>query len=614
MGDTNAASKPQAQNEAADVYEIKGGELKRAMKLIEYKFAYYLAIFFSALNGAAPIILNIFIGDMVTSLVGDGHNAPKYDQSMSQKEFVKIMKNYVSDTIIDIALKMVYLVIALSLIQAGSSYTKAVVGPRYETSLKKMLFKSIIKQDVAFFDRTASGILIARLSEDIALIRGTYIDKLLGIVSNLIQALACLVLAFVYSWKVTLVGIAFVPVVGGVYFFATKMVGKAFVRFIDTSSKAAAQAEEVITSFRTVKAFDNEIYESKRYVKSLKGVHVVAKSTSVASGIQNGVSLGLTWGMVDVLAYYASYLVIHGDLESGDLIVLFTSLMFVAVGFAGAAGQMTDFKKAQVSAGKIFLIIDEKPLIDRHEGKEMTEVEGKIEFDNVSFKYASSEENAINHLSFTINPGETVALVGESGCGKTTTLSLLQRFYEINEGTIKIDGVDIRDYSQHSLRSHIAVVPQSPVLFSMSIRDNIRFANPSEDPEKVCEAARIGNAHDFIVDLPDNYDTIIQQTNLSGGQKQRICIARAILANTPILLLDEATAALDAESEMLVQQSLEYFRNGKTVIVVAHRLSTVQNADRIFVFQNGTIVESGKHEELIEQSGIYADLVKYQLQ
>jgi ABC-type multidrug transport system fused ATPase/permease subunit len=241
-------------------------------------------------------------------------------------------------------------------------------------------------------------------------------------------------------------------------------------------------------------------------------------------------------------------------------------------------------------------------------------VRGKIEFRDVGFKYATRESWAVRHLNFVIEPGETVAFVGESGCGKSTTLQLLQRFYEITEGEILIDDVPLHTLAPVFVRSQIASVPQGPVLFEMSIRDNLRYARPDADDSIVAEAARSGNAHNFIMEQPNNYNTMVQQTSLSGGQKQRICISRAILVGAPILLLDEATAALDTESEQLVQQSLETVRRGKTAVVVAHRLATVLHADRILVFKDGHIEESGKHEELMEQSGLYADLVRFQLE
>lgn len=301
-------------------------------------------------------------------------------------------------------------------------------------------------------------------------------------------------------------------------------------------------------------------------------------------------------------------------LEIGGLISLFMGCFFVVMGVTQAVTFVDDFRKANISAQLILEVFNRRPEVDRNEGDDLDVVHGAIQFQDVSFKYSTRDDYAIKNMNLKINAGETVAFVGESGCGKTTTLQLIQRFYEIESGKILIDGVDITTYKPSALRNHISAVPQSPILYSMSVKENISYGKKNAQDNEVSEAATVGNCHNFIMDLPKNYDTAVQQTSLSGGQKQRICISRAILANTSILLLDEATAALDTESEQLVQQSLEKVRKGKTCLIVAHRLATVMNADKIFVIVNGQVLEEGTHSELLAKDGYYKDLVTYQLQ
>jgi len=242
---------------------------------------------------------------------------------------------------------------------------------------------------------------------------------------------------------------------------------------------------------------------------------------------------------------------------------------------------------------KILQITDRKPLISIEEGSPLpAKVIGSIEFKNVSFKYPSRNDYALDDLSFKVEPGETIAIVGESGCGKSTTLQLIQRFYDVSKGQILIDGIDIKSVNPISLRSQIAIVPQNPVIFSLNVKENIRYGKPDAHREEVIDSAKVANAHSFIVQLKDGYKTEIRQNSLSGGQKQRICIARAVLMNGQILLLDEATASLDTESEKLVQEALSNFRKGKTAIIVAHRLATVKHASRILVMDQGKIIEN----------------------
>jgi ABC-type multidrug transport system fused ATPase/permease subunit len=244
----------------------------------------------------------------------------------------------------------------------------------------------------------------------------------------------------------------------------------------------------------------------------------------------------------------------------------------------------------------------------------LRKITGRVEFRNVRFRYADRQDYAIDGLSFVVEPGETVAIVGKSGCGKSTTLSLIQRFYDAVEGVILIDGVSVATLRPYFIRSNVAIVPQAPVMFSTTVEDNIRFGIPDADRELVVNSAKTANAHDFIVELPQRYETDIQQASLSGGQKQRICIARAVMIGAPILLLDEATAALDTENERLVQQELIKYGSERTTILVAHRLATVMQADRILVMDKGRIVQFGTHEQLLmEEDGFYAHLVRDQL-
>jgi ABC-type multidrug transport system fused ATPase/permease subunit len=372
-----------------------------------------------------------------------------------------------------------------------------------------------------------------------------------------------------------------------------------------------------MSSFRTVKSFDNELYELDTYATGISAVHDVVKRASRVHAVKNGLMYFLAFGILVPALYYGSYLVIkkpYLGVEMGAVATVCSCFQGISQGIAMTLASLDDLFKASRSAAKLLHVLDKQPQRDRSAGATLPVVRGKIEFRSVDFKYQSREDYAVRDLSFTIESGETVALVGESGCGKSTTLQLIQRFYDIQKGTILIDDVDIKTLSPVFVRSQISSVPQGPVLFSMSVSDNIRFGKHDATEEEVTAAARIGNAHDFVMELPENYDTSVAQMSLSGGQKQRLCISRAILENAPILLLDEATAALDTESEQLVHQSLEQYRHGKTAIVVAHRLATVKDANRILVFRDGGIAESGTHNELLERSGLYSDLVRFQFQ
>jgi ABC-type multidrug transport system fused ATPase/permease subunit len=305
----------------------------------------------------------------------------------------------------------------------------------------------------------------------------------------------------------------------------------------------------------------------------------------------------------------------RGEIEPGAVVTLMAVIIRWSHSFSGLFNSGTQFKKSNISSAKLLEVLERNSAIPLDRGAPINRrISGKVEFRDVCMQYKDRTTLALDHLSFVVNPGECVAIVGESGCGKTTTLQLIERFYDPTQGQVLIDGMDVRDLSPIDLRGQIAIVPQGPVMFSMSVRDNIRYGRPEAVREEIVEAATTANAHGFIRQLREGYKTHVQQNTLSGGQKQRICIARAMLINAPIVLLDEATASLDTESERLVQEALRKYKSGRTLIIVAHRLATIRNADRIIVIDHGRIVESGTHEELLQLNGVYHHLVKHQLQ
>lgn len=577
--------------------ETTGFELFSMMKTFDKKLISFMTLLFSMASGVAPLITVMLVGGVTTSLSGGSED--------------------VLSSTTKVIVRMAIVNGAMLVVQAIAQILKSCCTPIFAHELRTKIYKTLINLDVEFFDSTQTGTLIARMSEDVTLIKETYCDKFIEASKNFAFAISGVVIAFTTSWAVTLMWVATLPIILIVFFLTEKCIGKIWHSYNDKSTSALSSATEVIGQFRTVKAFDQELSEYEKYSSNLDGVDNVFTRSAAIQAVKCGLLTFIEQGLIVMLFWAMCYFIIKKPmfgLEIGDCITIIVSVLMAAMGFAAMFTSADDFRRANISSRKVMSILDKKPTVDRKSGNTMKDVKGDIEFKNVTFKYPSRSEFALKDFSMKISSGSTVAIVGESGSGKTTALQLLQRFYEVSEGQILVDGIDIKDFSQVSLRQNISSVPQTPVVFSMSVSDNIKFSKPSASDEEVINAAKAGNSHDFISDLNEGYNTEVSQTSLSGGQKQRICISRAILAKTPILLLDEATAVLDTESEQLVKQSIDNFRVGRTVIIVAHRLSTVKNADCIFVVKDGSVVESGKHDDIISQGGFYADLVKFQLQ
>ena len=396
------------------------------------------------------------------------------------------------------------------------------------------------------------------------------------------------------------------------------MIGTATQREAKKYGVAGAIAEEVLGSIRTVISFNGQRQESKRYETALAN----GKRDGIAKSLYTGVGMAITFFVMfssyGLAFWYGSTLIVDGVIERGTVFTVLFAVMMGSFALGNAGPQIAVLAGAKGAAASIFEIIDNRPTIDpyRTDGAQPEAAKGEIQLTNVHFAYpARSEVAVLDNVTFTVRPGEKVALVGSSGCGKSTIVSLLLRYYDVQSGSITIDGTRISDLNVRWLRRTIGVVSQEPVLFEATIAENIRLGRRNISTTQMETAARAANAHTFIQTLPHGYETRVGErgVQLSGGQKQRIAIARALIRDPKILLLDEATSALDGESEAIVQQALDAAQQGRTTIIIAHRLSTVRNADKIIAMDGGRVVETGTHADLMQAKGLYHKLVTSQV-
>lgn len=430
-----------------------------------------------------------------------------------------------------------------------------------------------------------------------------------------------IIFSFFYGWKLTLVVMSCAPFIILSVAIVTKIEASLAEKELKSYSVAGAVAEEVLSSIRTVVAFSGEKKEIKRYTERLRP----AEENGNRKGLYSGLGGGFMWFIIYccyALALWYGVKLILEDRDKDDreytpavLVIVLFGVLVGAENLGFTSPHIEAFSSGCGAAGSIFSIIDRKPTIDSLDkgGLKPKSVSGKIKFENVTFKYpARSHVPVLKGISFTVEPGQTVALVGPSGCGKSTCLQLLQRLYDPLSGNVQLDDIKITELNTAWLRSKIGVVGQEPVLFATTITENIRYGKPSATQEEIEQAAKLANCHLFIKNLPKGYDTMVGErgAQLSGGQKQRIAIARALIRNPPILLLDEATSALDPTSERRVQDALEEASKGRTTLVVSHRLSSITSADKIVFIQNGVVLEEGTHEQLMEKRGQYYSLVK----
>ncbi|XP_049583781.1 bile salt export pump isoform X2 [Syngnathus scovelli] len=506
-------------------------------------------------------------------------------------------------------------VLFLSYFQIGLWVSAAA---RQTLRIRKIYFRKVMQMEIGWFDCISVGELNTRLSDDINKLNNAIADQASFFIERVSTFVFGFMVGFIGGWKLTLVVIAVSPLIGVAAGLMAMAVASLTGRELKAYAKAGAVADEVLSSIRTVAAFGGEDKETNRYDQNL----VEAQNWGIKKGTIIGIFQGYLWCIIFLtfaLAFwYGSQLVIDTkELSPGTLIQVFFGVLIAAINLGQASPCLEAFASGRAAAKTIFETIDRESEINcmSDEGHKLDRVKGDIEFHNVTFHYPSRPEVMIlNKLSVQVKADETTAFVGPSGSGKSTAVQLIQRFYDPKEGTVTLDGHDIRSLNIKWLRSLIGIVEQEPVLFATTIADNIRFGKPGVPMEEVIRAAKEANAYNFIMDLPQKFDTLVGEGGgqMSGGQKQRIAIARALIRNPKILLLDMATSALDNESEAVVQKALDKVRVGRTTISIAHRLSTIRKADVIVGFERGRAVEKGTHGELLKKEGVYFTLVTLQ--
>lgn len=494
----------------------------------------------------------------------------------------------------------------------------AQVGEKVAAQMKQDLFVSIMKQDIAFFDRERTGELVNRLTVDVQDFKSSFKQTISGGLRAFTQIVGSAVSLLIISPQLTGLTLVCVPavVVGGT--FIGSLLRKLSREAQAQVEKATLVAEEAISNIRTVRAFAGEKNESQIFATECEKVADLNMELGLGVGLfQAGTNLFLN-GMVLGTLFMGGHLMSTGQVSGGDVMAFLVNAQTVQRSVAQLSLLFGSVVKGLSAGGRVFEYINKVPEMDTSGKKNIKyhEFRGDIEFKNVTFAYPTRPESVVlKNFNLQIPAGKTVAIVGTSGNGKSTIVALLERFYDVNNGQVTIDGYDIRDLNVEWLRGRaIGLISQEPVLFASTVRENIRYGRPTAHDAHVYDAAKTANAHEFVSSFPDGYDTLVGERGLalSGGQKQRIAIARAVIKNPPILILDEATSALDSTSEKTVQNALEAAAKGRTVLVIAHRLSTIKNADIIVVLNKGNIVEMGTHEELKKQKGFYWNLIRQQ--
>ena len=480
----------------------------------------------------------------------------------------------------------------------GQSYLVSYIAQRVIIDVRELLYIKFQKLQLSYYEKKQTGTIMSYITNDVAALQAALVDSLIEMVTELSILIGSLIMMFYLDWKLSIVTLVVVPIIGQAMKVFGRKLKMSGALIQERTAEITSLLQESISGVRVVKSFAREDYEIKRFQNQNDlNFRANMKSVQLSSLLTPTVEF-LAAVIVAVILWFGGYQVVNGALTAGALVAFLTYAVNLANPVKRISRVYGTINKAMAAAERVFNVLDtEEELKDKPNAIELPKISGTVKFDHVSFGYKEGV-NVLHDLTLEAKPGQVIAFVGPSGAGKSTIANLIPRFYDVTAGSIKIDDIDIRDVKIQSLREQIGVVPQETMLFSGSVKDNIRYGRLDATDEEIIEAAKAANAHNCIT--------------LSGGQRQRMAIARAILKNPRILILDEATSALDTESEEIVQEALDKLMIGRTSFVIAHRLSTIIHADKIIVLENGRVCESGTHQQLMQTGGLYSHLYNIQ--
>jgi ABC transporter fused permease/ATP-binding protein len=592
-----------ARNNKADDLpkaKINKSSIRKATRLFGYlrpdRGKYIAGLVFLALTSATALVFPMLIGELVNG-ADQSPNPSKINSS---------------------ALLLMLILAAQAFFSFFRIYLFAQTTENTLVRLRGDLYRHLIRLPMSFFTSTRVGEINSRISADITQIQDTFTTTLAEFLRQLILIVGGIIFILVISPKLTLFMLALIPAIVVVGIIFGRYIRKISRKVQDTVAESNTIVQETMQGIVNVKAFANEFLELGRYTRSIKEIAGLSLKAAFSRGLFASFIIFALFGAIVGIVWYATHLLQEGSITFGEVIsfVIYTS--FIGASIGGIAELYAQIQKAVGATERIFEIMDHTPEAVETDEKKRLEIKlkGEVRFEQVEFSYPSRKEiKVLKNISFKAQAGERIAIVGPSGAGKSTITQLLLRFYEPDSGKIVIDGKDAREYTLTELRDQMAIVPQDVLLFGGTIRENILYGNPDATEQEIIDAAKKANAHEFVTSFPEAYNTIVGERGitLSGGQRQRIAIARAVLKDPSILILDEATSSLDSESERLVQEALDKLMEGRTSFIVAHRLSTIRNASRILVIDQGQVTESGTHDELIAlENGVYANLSRLQ--